>query len=55
MTNITPQPVVEYLAGLRRDPHQRLGVIDREGRDEGLPLVYADTGALLHVLARSSG
>ena len=30
-------------------------VIDREGRAEGLPLVYPDTGALLHTLARASG
>jgi predicted O-methyltransferase YrrM len=55
MGNITPQPVVEYLASLRRDPHERLAVIDREGRAEGLPLVYPDTGALLHTLARGCG
>ena len=55
MANITPAPVVEYLSGLRRDPHERLAVIDREGRAEGLPLVYPDTGALLHTLARSCG
>jgi predicted O-methyltransferase YrrM len=55
MANITPQPVLDYLAGLRRDPHERLAVIDREGRSEGLPLVYPDTGALLHTLARASG
>lgn len=53
--NLTPAPVQEYLAGLRRDPHERLAVIDREGRAEGLPLVYPDTGALLHTLARSCG
>jgi predicted O-methyltransferase YrrM len=53
MSNITPQPVADYLAGLRRDPHERLSVIDREGRREGLPLVYPDTGALLHTLTRS--
>jgi hypothetical protein len=45
MGNITPQPVVDYLAALRRDPHERLAMIDREGRTEGLPLVYPDTGA----------
>lgn len=55
MAHITPQPVVDYLAGLRRDPHERLSVIDREGRAEGLPLVYPDTGALLHTLARATG
>jgi predicted O-methyltransferase YrrM len=55
MSNITPPAVVGYLSGLRRDPHERLAVIDREGRGEGLPLVYPDTGALLHTLARSCG
>ncbi|MEO7132987.1 MAG: O-methyltransferase [Vicinamibacterales bacterium] len=53
MANITPQPVIDYLALLRRDPHERLAVIDHEGRGEGLPLVYPDTGALLHTLARA--
>ena len=53
MANLTPQPVADYLAGLRRDPHERLALIEREGRGEGLPLVYPDTGALLHTLARS--
>ena len=55
MSNITPQPVADYLSGLRRDPHAQLSVIDREGRAEGLPLVFPDTGALLHTLARASG
>ena len=55
MRNVTPQPVVDYLATLRRDPHPRLAAIDREGQAEGLPLVYPDTGALLHTLARACG
>jgi predicted O-methyltransferase YrrM len=55
MGNVTPQPIVEYLTPLRRDPHERLAAIDREGRAEGLPLVYPDTGALLHTLALASG
>ena len=55
MGHITPQPVADYLATLRRDPHERLALIDREGRGEGMPLVYPDTGALLHTLARGSG
>lgn len=55
MGNITPQAVADYLSQLRRDPHERLAHIDREGRAEGLPLVYPDTGALLHTLARASG
>jgi predicted O-methyltransferase YrrM len=55
MGNLTPPPVADYLATLRRDPHERLALIDREGRAEGLPLVYPDTGALLHTLARGCG
>jgi predicted O-methyltransferase YrrM len=55
MGNITPQPVADYLAALRREPHERLADIEREGRAEGLPLVYPDTGALLHTLARACG
>lgn len=55
VTNITPQPIVDYLAGLRREPHERLALIEREGRAERLPLVYADTGALLHALALGCG
>lgn len=55
MSNITPAPVTAYLASLRRDPHPQLAVIDREGRAENLPLVYPDTGALLHSLARACG
>ena len=55
MSNITPPAVADYLSTLRRDPHERLGLIDREGRGEGLPLVFPDTGALLHTLARASG
>ena len=55
MPPLTPEPVQAYLAGLRRDPHERLALIDREGHAEGLPLVYPDTGALLHSLALASG
>ena len=55
MGNITPQPIADYLAAFRRDPHERLAVIDREGRAEGLPLVFPDTGALLHTLALGCG
>ena len=55
MGNITPPPVAGYLSALRADPHERLALIDREGRAEGLPLVYPDTGALLHTLALGCG
>ena len=55
MSNVTPEAITAYLAGLRQDPHPQLAVIDREGRAEGLPLVSPDTGALLHTLARACG
>ena len=55
MPPLTPAPVQDYLASLRCDPHPRLALIDREGRAEGLPLVYPDTGALLHTLALACG
>ena len=55
MSQLTPPQVTEYLAGLRREPNGVLARIDREGRSEGLPLVLADTGALLHALARACG
>lgn len=55
MPPLTPIPVQDYLAGLRRDPHPRLKLIADEGRAEGLPLVFPDTGALLHAIARASG
>jgi predicted O-methyltransferase YrrM len=53
--SLTPAPIQQYLAGLRRDPHPRLALIEAEGRSEGLPLVMPDTGALLHALARACG
>lgn len=55
MSVITPPEVAAYIAGLRREPNRVLERVDREGRGEGLPLVRADTGALLHALARASG
>ncbi len=55
MSGLTPEPIAEYLAGLRRDPSAHLAIIDREGRAEGLPIVSRDTGALLHTLALAGG
>lgn len=47
--------MADYLAGLSRVPHPRLEVVAREGHAEGLPIVYPDTGALLHGLVRAVG
>jgi caffeoyl-CoA O-methyltransferase len=55
MSEITPPRIAEYLTGLRREPNPVLSQVDREGRAEGLPLVHADTGALLHALALAAG
>lgn len=47
--------MADYLAGLSRLPHPELDLVAREGHDEGLPIVYPDTGALLHGLVRTAG
>ena len=52
MSAITPDPVIDYLAGLRRLPHPQLDAVAAEGRAEGLPIVDPHTGALLHAVAR---
>jgi predicted O-methyltransferase YrrM len=55
MTTLVHPAVVDYLAGLSRLPHPQLDVVAREGRSEGLPLVFPDTGAMLHALTRLTG
>lgn len=55
MTALVQPAVVEYFSGLSRLPHPHLDVIAREGRAEGLPIVFPETGALLHALVRLSG
>ena len=55
MTTLVHPAVVEYLAGLSHLPHPELDVVAREGRAERLPIVYPETGALLHALVRLSG
>lgn len=52
MTSLVPSTIVDYLAGLSRLPHPQLEVVAREGRAEALPLVFPETGALLHALVR---
>jgi predicted O-methyltransferase YrrM len=55
MTTLVHPAVVEYLAGLSRLPHPELDVVAREGRAEHLPIVYPETGALLHALVKWTG
>ena len=55
MGKIVPAAVEAYLASLNRAPDPMLEEILRQGRAEGLPLVDAETGALLQVLATAIG
>jgi predicted O-methyltransferase YrrM len=55
MATITPDPVVNYLASLQRTPVPELEAIAAEGHDADIPIVHAQTGALLHALTRVAG
>jgi len=55
MGKIVPAPVETYLASLNRAADPLLEEMLRHGRAEGLPLVDAETGALLQVLATAVG
>lgn len=55
MAPLTPQPVLDYLSGLRREPHPRLPAIAAEGTAEGRAIVRPETGDLLHTLALGCG
>jgi len=55
MGYIVPDPVERYLSGLNHASDSVLGDIAREGEGQGLPLVDAEVGALLRVLAMSVG
>lgn len=51
MGAIVPEPIEHYLSGLNRLPDAVLQDIARAGADANLPLVDAEVGALLRVLA----
>lgn len=55
MGYIVPEPVERYLSGLNRATDAVLREIAREGEAVDLPLVDAEVGALLRVLALSVG
>jgi predicted O-methyltransferase YrrM len=55
MGQIVPEPVERYLSGLNRAGDQVLTEIAKEGGAEHLPLIDAEVGALLRVLARAIG
>jgi caffeoyl-CoA O-methyltransferase len=55
MGRIVPDAIESYLSGLNRQVDMVLAEIAREGQEHDLPLVDAEVGALLHVLARAVG
>lgn len=55
MTPLTSPAVDAYLYGLSQLPHPLLTRIRAEGREAGVPVVDALTGALLHALTRAIG
>jgi len=55
MGRIVPDPVEQYLSRLNRQRDPVLDAIARTGADRGLPLVDAEVGALLRVLASAIG
>jgi predicted O-methyltransferase YrrM len=52
---IVPDAVERYLAGLNRAPDAVLREVARRGEEQDLPLVDAEVGALLRVLASAIG
>jgi caffeoyl-CoA O-methyltransferase len=55
MGQIIPDAVEQYLAGLNHLPDAVLRDIAREGAEQHLPLIDAEVGALLRVLATAIG
>lgn len=55
MGQIVPDPVERYLSALNREQDAVLDDIARDGAEKGLPLVDAEVGALLRVLATTVG
>jgi predicted O-methyltransferase YrrM len=55
MVQIVPEPVERYLSGLNHVSDQVLIDIAQEGAAQNLPLIDAEVGALLRVLASSIG
>ena len=52
---IVTEAVSRYLASLRTAPDPVLAEMEAHGAREAIPIVVPETGALLHVLARSAG
>jgi predicted O-methyltransferase YrrM len=55
MSQILPEPIERYLAGVNRRADPVLDAIAAEGRRRDLPIVHPETGQLLQVLVAASG
>jgi len=55
MSQVVPDAVAQYLAGLNRRPDPLLDAIAAVGRDRALPLVDPEVGRLLQVLTAATG
>ena len=55
MGAIVPEPIEQYLAGLNQLSDAVLRAVAQSGAEAGLPLVDAEVGALLRVLATTVG
>ncbi len=55
MSQILPEPIERYLAGLNRRPDPVLDAIEADGRRRDLPIVHPETGRLLKVLVQATG
>jgi predicted O-methyltransferase YrrM len=55
VSQIVPDPIERYLAALNERPDAVADRVAQEGRDRGVPVVHAETGRLLHLLALASG
>jgi predicted O-methyltransferase YrrM len=52
---IVPDAIEQYLAGLNQLADPVLRDLERDGKEQGLPLIDAEVGALLRVLATTIG
>jgi predicted O-methyltransferase YrrM len=55
MGQIVPDPIERYLAGLNHLADPVLRELEASAKEEDLPIIDAEVGALLHVLAMAAG
>ncbi|MBI4477524.1 MAG: O-methyltransferase [Acidobacteria bacterium] len=54
MSQILPDPIEAYLAGLSRSPDEALQAVARQGEALGLPIVSREAGEFLHLLVAAA-